>query len=214
MAAPTCTCGYTRFSERRYAKPVTTLCWYLYAGAENGGGLGAGELGDQLGSEGGPGAEVWNATYAVTFSSVTETRCESCGRPRNKRVKGGLTPVGAYLESHIVYLVAPALPDISCYVIEFRSSTYRVSSALRRSELAAGPLDPALYPVEEAAETPPSGAVVAASLYYIEQPDLWPGEYDIFLIDRCGGTELALGLHVVVEGSSPYFDLYFDFYLG
>lgn len=182
-----CTCGYTRFRERRVATSSNVQRWMLLS-SSGGGGFGATPFGTYFGT--GPSGSwgLFNATYRA---ARLETLCESCSRIRSTRQLGGITAIGSYVSNGLLCVVAADVQrPATCYSLRFSGSQEFERELGLASGLPAAVVAP--YP-PVTIDTPPPGAELADTLLCAVIPEVSiSGDYTVYLVDRCSGYTIPL----------------------
>lgn len=179
-----CTCGYTVFRERTTRTVTAVQRWMFFDSP--GGGLGSTPFGTLLG---GGTDGLWGLFDATQRSCVSEVSCESCQRVRLRRVLGGFTYLGSYIDAGSIYVVGAddeGLGTLSIRLVGPETYTVALSNS-------AEPVLPVIaVPPDETAEDEPTSSVADVLLRGII-PDVVPGTYVATLIDSCSGAETPLG---------------------
>lgn len=187
-----CACGFRRFRESVRTVDETMQQWVLY-NAEEYGGFGSTPWGTSLG---GGSVSVWGLFELSVPRLHRITACESCGRPRSDTVIGGVAAYGAYVLGTNVFAVVSDVTLLSCLRVRFRH--IESGATLDVSPMPYGGVPLAIDPEEEplaVAEVPPSGGVVAGVLqapFPSAEELTYGGEYEVRLVDVCGGTSMSL----------------------
>lgn len=189
-----CTCGYTRFSERRSATTTESEYWIQYSSTRPQGGLGSTPLGGPYlgGVEDSP-VVLWAKIPLSSTTTSSGLYCERCSRMRSMKILGGMALVGSYLDGDNIVVVSSAVGDVGCYAVEYRGAeTY--SYAVKRLIGTPQALNVGV-PIDFATPSPPPGEARADFLMRAPVPTdvATTGTYAIILIDRCAGTETSLG---------------------
>lgn len=189
-----CTCGYTRFSERRSTATTASEYWIRYSSTKPQGGLGSTPLGGPYlgGVEDNP-VVLWAKILLSSTTTSSGLYCEKCSRLRSMKILGGMALVGSYLDADNLVVVSSAISDVGCYAVEYRGAeTY--SYAVKRLLGVPQALNVGT-PIDFATPSPPPHEARADFLMRAPVPTdvVTTGAYAIILVDRCAGTETSLG---------------------
>ena len=187
-----CTCGFTRFRERRAPVSSEVERWVFFVGQ---GGVGSTPAGSGVGT----GPVQWGLFDGTLRSIRLETVCESCSRVRTSVSLGGVVVFGSYVQGSSFFVVASdVLLPVTCFSLRLvgpGGETFEVPFSL------TGILPPpvSLPTPVVVAPVPPTGAPTANRLLTAILPEVFiSGTYSATLVDRCANTETPL-TDVVLE---------------
>lgn len=184
-----CTCGFTRFRDRKLSTEVEVERWMLFDSAVPSGGFGATPFGTYFGA--GLGG-TWGLFTEPFRSAQLEVTCESCSRVRSQKRLGGIAVFGGFIDDGFFYVVASdVLLPATCYTlkIEGPGGTFYIPLTY-----APGTPPPIYAPTPPTtAATPPPGAVLVDTMLRARLPEVSEtGSYTMTVIDRCCGCETTV----------------------
>ena len=195
-----CTCGFTKFRDRRVSVEEAVERWMLFDGEGAVGGFGATPFGTYFGAGSGGAWGLFSSTLKVTY---LETSCEACKRVRSKRRLGGAAAFGVFLQENVVGIaVSDVIRPTSCYALRVSGPDgtfqFALSFASTPPPVIAAPPPAVVEPVL------PLGAPTVNTVLTCTLPEIvQTGLYTLTFVDICGGFESALA-EVLLEGTPMF----------
>lgn len=195
-----CTCGYTRFRDRRVSSEETVARWMLFDGSPGLGGFGATPFGTFFGAGVG---EAWGLFSSSLKISYLEVSCEACARVRSRKRLGGAAIFGVFLQENVVGIaVSDVIRPTSCYALRVSGPDGTFQLALSFAPTSPPPIvapaPPTVSPV------PPVGASTVNTVLTCTLPEIvQTGLYTLTFVDLCGGFETTL-VEILLEGTPMF----------
>ncbi len=182
-----CTCGYTKFRQRKTHLVEDVQRWMLFDDTAVGGGFGSTPFGTYFGAGSSGNWGLFDASHHITTFDVS---CENCGRVRISKNLGGITVMASYVSGGVFYIVAGDVENTACYSLRLDGPTTSYVVGIVR-EIAVLPPIAATAPVITT-PTPPSTDVIDTLLSAVLPEVAETGEYTVVLVDRCGDVEIPM----------------------
>lgn len=183
-----CTCGFTRFRERRAVVEDSVQRWMYFTNSGVGGGFGATPFGTFFGA--GSSGATWGLFDVTNKQTSLEVYCENCQRIRRTSTLGGISPLGVYISDGYLYVAAADVVfPVTCYSIRLDGELDSYTAPL----VYTTGTPPAIVAETPSTTAPTPTGITVDTLLRARLPDIADsGTYSVVLVDRCCGCERTL----------------------